>query len=385
MASNVVNLPAIVVGAGSDPAFANVRQPRGMVRINGVPVAGWLDFEVESNAFREADTFRVTFALSAMAKPYDAAWFTSQTTITLELLAGFPANPASYGASELASLIIGNVDQVSFDPAQRTLELSGRDLTALLIDAKTAEKWQNQTASQVATTLATRHGLTPVVTATTGTVGAFYQIDHVSTTSAQTEWDFLVWIAQQTQFVVYVKGNELHFEPAPDPTKAQAYDIAWTEADSTHSFQSNTKQLSFSRTLTVGKTISVTVRSWNSKQGKGFSASYPKSKVHGGAPGSKGQPLQQYSYTIPNLTQDQAVKRAQSIYNDLIKHEMRMSASLPADNLLSITNVLKVLGTGTAFDQTYYPESITRTMAFHAGYEMRIQARNHSTDVQAAT
>jgi hypothetical protein len=144
------------------------------------------------------------------------------------------------------------------------------------------------------------------------------------------------------------------------------------------------KQLSFSRTLTVGKTISVTVRSWNSKQAKGFSASYPKARVHGGSPGTKGQPIQQYFYTIPNLTQDQAIKRAQAIYNDLIKHEMRLSACLPADNLLTIDNVLQVSGTGTEFDQAYYPESITRTLSFHSGYEMRIEARNHSNDVEPA-
>ena len=364
--------------------MGSARQPRGMVRINGTPVAGWIEWEVESNAYREADTFSVSFALSELVAPYDQAWFTSQTTIGIEILAGFPADPNSYGAADLESLIIGNVDNVHFEPAQRTLELSGRDLTSLLIDAKTAEKWQNQTASEVATTLATRHGLTPVVTATTETMGRFYQIDHVSTTSTQTEWDFLTWIAQQIGFVVYVKGMELHFEPAPDTTKAPQYPITWQDADDSQTFQSSTKRLGFERTLTVGKTISVTVRSWNAKQRKGFTATYPANHAKGIRPGTATQPAQPYVFTIPNLTQDQATKRAQALYNDLIKHEMRLNAELPGDNDLSILHVIPVTGTQTAFDQTYFPEAITRRMGFDAGYTMTVRARNHSTDVQEA-
>jgi phage protein D len=355
-----------------------------MVRVNGSPLTGWIDFEVETNSFREADTFRVTFSLSALPPAFNEAWFASQTTIGIELLAGFPSNPDSYGASELDSLVTGNVDDVSYDPVQRTLELSGRDLTSLLIDAKTAEKWQNQTASQVATTLAGRHGLTAVVKSTSEKMGKFYQIDNVHSTNAQTEWDFLCWIAQQINFIVYVKGNELHFEPRPVPASATRYPLQWTQADTTHTFAANAVQMSFTRTLTVGKGLSVTVRSWNAKQRKGFTASYPTG-AKTSKPGTKGVPAQQYSYTIANLTQDQATKRAQSLYNDLIKHEMRISASVPADSVLSLTSVIPVTGTGTAFDQTYYPESITRRMSMHEGYRMEVKGRNKSADTQDAS
>lgn len=368
----------------ANSAQGPVRAPRGMVRINGSPVKGWLDLEVESNAFREADTFSVTFALSKLEAPYDVAWLTSQTTIGIELLAGFPADPYNFGAADLDSLIIGNVDSLHFGPAQRTIVLTGRDFTSLLIDAKTAEKWQNQTASEVATILAKRHGLTPVVTNTTETMGRFYQIDHVSTTTTQTEWDFLTSAAQQIGFVVYVKGKELHFEPAPDPANAPSYPVIWEEADDTRTFGSSTKRLEFDRTLTVGKTISVTVRSWNAKQRKGFTATYPSNHAKGIRPGTATQPAQSYVYAIPNLTQDQATKRAQALYNDLIKHEMRLNAELPGDNDLSILHVIPVTGTQTAFDQTYFPEAITRRMGFDAGYTMTVRARNHSTDVQEA-
>lgn len=366
------------------PLQSSARRPRGAVKINGTQVAGWVNWEVAQNAYLEASTFSVTFALSSLPPAMNEAWFTKQTTIGVEILAGFPADPDNFDASELDSLIIGNVDQVSYDPAQRTLELSGRDLTSLLIDAKTAEKFLNQTASQVATTLAQRHGLAPVVTATQGTVGRYYQIDHTITTRAFTEWDLLTQLARDSQSIVFVKGKSLYFQPAPDPSSAPQWPIKWTPATAQQSFQANVARLGFSRTLTVGKTITVAVRSWNQKQRKGFTVSYPQGHAKGIKPGDATTPSQLYSYAIANLTQQQATQRAQSIYNELIKNEMRLSASLPADNVLDVRHVIPVTGTGTAFDQTYYPEAITRRMGMDAGYTMDITGRNHSPEVEPA-
>lgn len=364
--------------------LGSTRQPRGMVKINGNAVPGWVNWQVAENAYREASTFSVTFALSKLPAAMNEAWFASQTTIGVEILAGFPVNPAEFGSSELDSLVVGNVDQVHYDPAGRTLELSGRDLTSLLIDAKTTEKFQNQTASEVATTLAQRHGLTPVVASTAGAVGRFYQIDHTITTCAHTEWDLLTELARYSQSVVYVKGRSLYFQPAPNPASAPKYPVKWTPASAQGPFSANVTRVSFSRTLTVGNTITVTVRSWNQKQRKGFSATYPTNHAKGIKVGSATSPAQLYSYAIANLTQEQATQRARAIYNELIRNEMRMKATLPADNVLDVTHVIPVTGTGTAFDQTYYPETITRHMGMDSGYVMDVTARNHSNDVEPA-
>jgi phage protein D len=360
------------------------RQPRGLVKINGNIIPGWKEWEVSTNYFREADTANITLHLGWLTSPYDESWFAQQTKMSFEVFAGFPSEPNNYGPSDLQSLILGNVDKVDYNPAQRTLELSGRDLTSLLIDAKTTEKFLNQTASQVATTLAQRHGLTPVVTATQGPIGRYLEIDHTTTTVAQTEWDLLCGIAQQMQYVVYVRGNSLYFQPAPDPAKATPYPVTWTPATQQTPYSSNTKGLSFARTLTVGSAITVTVRSWHQGQAKGFSATYPTSKAKGIKPGTATEPAQNYLYVIGNLTQQQAQQRAQAIYNEIIKNEMRMNYELPGDNDLDITNVMPVSGTGTSFDQSYFPDSITRRMSFDGGYTMEGTARNHSPGVQPA-
>ncbi len=67
--------------------------------------------------------------------------------------------------------MVGNIDSWDFDPAHFEIIASGRDLSGLLIDAKSAgESFKNYTSSQIASLLATRHGLTPVVTATSRAV-----------------------------------------------------------------------------------------------------------------------------------------------------------------------------------------------------------------------
>lgn len=360
------------------------RFPRGIVKINGNIIPALVEFEVDSNAWRESDTFRVTLALSALQAPYDEAWIASQTTMQVQLYGGTVDDPSNWSVDDLGSpLIVGNVDQVDYCPSSRTLELSGRDLTALLIDSRTAEKWINQSASQIATTIANRHGLTPNVTDTSGLAGGFYQADHVIPTTSQTEWDLLCWLAQQVGFVVFVKGQSLYFGPPPD-TSANTYPVAWVPGDTQNAFRSNVSSLRFSRTLTVGKTITVTVRSFNQQQRKGFSESYPSSKGGKIKPGSATSPAQAYSYLIPNLTKDQATQRAQAIYNEMIKNEMRMTADLPADNVLDIMHVIPVSGTGTSFDQTYYPESINRRLSMDEGFRMSISAKNHSDEVEPA-
>ena len=104
----------------------------------------------------------------------------------------------------------------------RTVEIDGRDLTARLLDARTQETFSNQTASQIAETLAARHGLTPNVTATQTLAGRYYAADHDRLTLGQfsratTEWDLLTFLAAREGFEAYVSGQTLTFAPCRQP------------------------------------------------------------------------------------------------------------------------------------------------------------------------
>lgn len=343
----------------------------------------WIDFEVNSNGFYQADTFRVSFPASGQHEDWDGkidlSWWAQQTDMTVEIFAGFPADPDRFTIGDLDLLIEGRVDDLSIDMPRGVVHLSGRDFTGRLIDTKTTRKWKDQTSSAIATALAKAHGLTPKVTKTATKVGTYYEMDHAQLTNQRSEWDLLAYLAHVERFVVYVKGRELHFEPQSDGSNA--YVLQWEKSGDGHPV-SNAMNLGFSRNLTLSKDVTVKVHSWNQKHKKGFTktarATHTKDKVLKRAASPVGEP-QVYTYVIPNLTPEKALQKAQALLKSITAHEMKLTASLPADNILTPQTVLEVKGTG-AYDQQYYPDSIIRRMSREGGYVMDITAKNHNVN-----
>ena len=361
-------------------------QPRGLVKINGTVIDGWLDFDVDNNSFFSADTFRLTLAAGALPSTMDAVWFCAQQDMYVELFIGFPNDPTNYGPQDLTSWIYGQTDEIDYDPVNNTITLTGRDLTRVFIDTKTTQKWQNLTSSQIATQLAQSHGLTPVVTATTIKAGKLYEIDHVNVTDERSEWDILNYLANAEGFIVYVRGQSLYFQPAPAPNTTP-YQIVWTPPSSNTGASANFMHVNFKRALTVSRGIQVIVRSWNKKQAKGFVAKFPSNvKTIQVGKSTVGAGVQIYSKTVANLDQATADQYAQNWYNQLVQHEMRFdNLRMPGDNNLDVTSLISLTGTGTVFDQTYYPDSINRSISFDGGYQMTVAAKNHSPDSQVGT
>ena len=368
----------------NSPAAPIVRQPRGAIKINGTLVWGWTSFDVDNNRHNAADTFKAELAVGGLPAAFNAAWFATQTSIRVELFAtDKPSDPANYNGPASDSLILGQVDHIDFDPAEGTISLSGRDLTALLIDTKTSENHQNQTSSAVATLLAQRHGLTPIVTATTTRIGQFYEIDHTDINQQQSEWDLLLRLADFEGFDVFVKGNSLYFQPKAQDN-GDRYAIVWTPpTDDSAAPLANTTTLKFSRDLTIAKGVTVEVRSWNAKQKKAFTATWPKAVKHI-KPGQSSNDNLTYHFHVAGLTQDQASAKAQAFYNQIVQHMVQLDADLPADSVLTCNSIIAVRGTGTAFDQSYYPSSVKRSLSATEGYRMTVSGKNISEEVENA-
>jgi hypothetical protein len=365
-----------------------VTVPRGVVRINGTIAPAWLDFEVENNALSSADTFTVRFIGSALPAATDVNWFSQQKDMYIELFAGFPANFDVYTPEELTKVIYGQADTIDYDIASDVITVHGRDLTRVFIDAKTTEKFQNQTSSQIATTLAKRRGLTPQVTATKTKAGAYYDIEHVNLMDERTEWDILSFLAQQEGFRVYVADKTLYFGPPP-AADSTPYPIVWSQVNpSTAQYVAmagNVEDMQFQRTLTVSRGVTVIVRSWNDKNQYGFNATYPPKKVGSLQPGqaTTAGGGQVFTFFYPNIDKQRALQIAQQKYDLIVAHEMKFSCRLPGDVTLSAQTVIQVSGTGTAFDQTYYPSQIVRRMSFDGGFEMTVHGKNHAATSQA--
>lgn len=372
---------------------SSVRQPRGIVRVTvsgkTYIMPGWLEWEVNNNNFASADTFRISFALGGLPAQFNANWWAAQQSITLEILAGFPKNPSSVNFEELSSLIVGKVDGIEVNMASNTLEAHGRDLTSLLIDTKVTEKYQNQNSSDIAISLAKRHGLTPSVTPTGPKeyVGGFYEIDAVTHSYQQTEWDMLNRLARLERFVVYVSGTTLYFGPLV--SKQPPYALNWVQPDANANggySMFNGMSLSLSRNLTVANGIVVEVLSRHIKTNKSYTATYPK-QPNVCTPEQVGTPAPKlYSFNAPaTYYPDQVDKMAEAMYHELIRHEMNLSAELPADNVMAAGMQIQLTGTGLDFDQLYWADSVVRRMSMHEGYIMHVSAKNAAPDLPAST
>ena len=365
---------------------------------------GVIGAEVTNASHFVADSFRVTLSSTAQPITSNAAYWSTGAYDQIGVSIGFENEAA-------LQLITGQVDDIDYDLTNRTIILSGRDLSAALFDSRTSEKFQNLTASQIAQTLALRHGLDSEVQQTATQAGTYYNIDHTVLTQEQTEWDLLVFLAEQEGFDVWVSGTKLYFLPTlqapaivppgslpwlnqPSPpagqtpplpwqvpaTKSQpgqnldTYVIKWNQPP-TGSPDSNATSIQLHRSETLAKDIEVHVLSFNQK---GQESVFGVAKAFGAKSVRKGK-AQLYTFRRPNLTRDQAQKLAQSYLADLTRHEMTLSASLPGDNVLSTRTLVQLVGTGTAWDQLYYPDSVTRRISFSEGYRMEVRAKNHST------
>ena len=381
MSETAAEYSASLATLNSPARQPTVRAPRLRVMMGGVELPGAYSAEVTNNNWFQADRFRLEFAFNADPN-YGLSWWSQQTDMLLDI-------QMSLSAGGWVSLIIGQVEDIDTHPATGVITVTGKDLTSRLVEARTQETFLNQTASQVATTLAGRHGMTADVDATTTTVGRYYQIDHDQVTMGQfsrttTEWDLLSYLARQEGFDLYVTGTVLHFKKATLPS-ATPWIVSWVAGDKGPSI-SNVNDLNLRRSLTLAKDIQVVVKSWHSKTGRSFQK---KARAVGAkSPGAQassnqtGTSSQQYVFIVPNLTEDEAQKLANAKLADLSKHERTISWAEPGDLTLTPRNLVRLDGTGTAFDQTYFVDEITRNISFDQGFTMHVSAKNHDSRSQ---
>ena len=353
----------------NDLSLGTVRRPRLLATVNGAMVGNAVSARVVSNNHYAADRFSLVAALGDTPA---AAWMSSDVMLV-------EIGIALDGRAE--SLVQGEVDQIEMDAVRGLVFLSGRDLTARLIEARTQESFANRTASEIATLLAGRRGLSAAVTATTTPVGRYWQLQRDRITldqfsRATTEWDLLVTLAGLEGFDVWVAGSSLHFRPseeAPGPgfvlrARPGPYGAA------------NVTGLRLERALTLARDIEVVVKSWNSRQQQAFIRTARRRRS-----GGRAEQVQRHVYVVPNLTPDEALKLAQHKLAELTRHERVVVAEMPGELAMKPRLRLRLAGTGTDFDQDYWIDEIDRTLHTSRGFSQTVRARNASNDSQATS
>ena len=333
----------------SDSSF---RAPRIVVLADGAPLPNLMDADISANAHFAAARFRLRLALDPVTA---AGLLQAGSILDIQLALGGPPT----------SLLQGEADTVTLDVLNQTVDIEGRDLTARLLDARTQETFSNQTASQIAETLAARHGLIPDITSTSTLAGRYYSAEHDRITLGQfsratTEWDLLTFLAGREGFEVYVSGQTLTFAPLPTTapvlvlTPAQCLDLQLRQV------------------LTLARDLEVTVKSWNTRQ----QAAFTQTARSAARSGSGAGPAQRIVVVRPNLSPNDALQLAQRILADLSAHERVVLAELPGEVSLSARAQVLLSGTGTDFDQVYYIAELDRTFSAEQGFTERLRLKN---------
>lgn len=357
----------------------DLRHPRLRVLADGFELPGVIFAEIVSNNHYAADRFR----LQLEVRPVAAAQWSVTDSALLDI------QVATDGPNWI-SLITGDVDQLRLDTRSHTMSLEGRDLTAGLIETRTQETFANQTSSEIATTIAARHGLTADVTRTMTPVGAYWQLEHDRITlgsfsRAITEWDLLVTLAQHEGYDVWVFGSTLFFRLASSLPVA----AVTLRSVATLSGPANIISMQLERALTLARDIEVVVKSWNSRQANAFAqtarARREGSSSHAvGVAGARSR-IQRYVYVVPNLTPDAALKLAQMRLAELTRHERVVEIEMPGELTLAPRQKIRVEATGTSFDQEYWIDEITRRIDVKHGFTQHLRARNATVGSQSTT
>ncbi|GAB0115314.1 hypothetical protein [Acidisoma sp. C75] len=347
------------------------------LRLNGTSVAGVLDAEVTLANHQVAGSFHVTLALGADPN-FTAATFATAIDLYAEIRfgIGIPGLPAA--TATWASIITGSVDIIAYDLAAGTVQLSGRDLSAVFIDSLSAETFANNTASEIAQTLAARHGLTPVVTPTTGPVGRYYADGHALSSlhrshSLVTEWDLLCGLAETEGFDVFVQNDSLFFtSPATDALPTV---LTWMNPGSPGIAL---QTLHLERTLGLARDIVVTVQSWNSRQATMISETVRASPSGKAVVSTSPYAKQPATYVLirPNLTSSEALTLANNTLSDLSRHQRVISAIMPGELSLAPRKPVVLAGSDTAFDQPYIIDEVVRHFSVRTGFTQTIRAVN---------
>lgn len=340
------------------PTAGTLAAPRSILMVGSKSI-NWCDWSAGHNGIYEAGTLRVEIP----AKFADWAWWAQQSEILIDVYVGFPKDPQNYSAKDLTLLQTYRVDSIRLNAATQGITLSGRDLTGLMADRKVDLKFQNQTASQVATHLAGLAGLKTDIQPTKSLVGHFFALDHVSLHRQQSIWTILTYLAQREGLQCFVLGRTLHFGKFNSALSNEPYLIQYEPPTADRPYpRSNAVDLEFEHDLTLANDVSVRVRSYHGMKNAVYTSIATSSKtakrIERNAELAQG--MQRYEFTFAGLTQAQCDAKAMELIDQISKHEFKMEACLPGDAIIYPWTPIEVRGTGTPYDTTYQAARVMR-------------------------
>ena len=330
------------------------------VTLNGVPIEGLLHASVVTGNCFSSDSYALTFAMGSFPLS-DISFWSSLASAYIEIV------PLSQNYPLPQSLISGMIDTVVIDPIVQTVAVEGRDLSSTLIDSYRQQDFVNQTASEVVSSIALFHGLTPVVTPTTSEVGRYYGDGYTRLSIGQfsrlrSDWDLVVQLARENSFDVFVQDRSLFFQPSGS-----------LEGLPAHIALCDIRTLRFEQNLSISANVGARVQSWNSQD----MASYAIDSAQDGADVIQGfEPagIQPFLFSAANFTSQQVADSAGRYAAELSRLGTVVHIEMPWDLGLAARTAVLIDQTNSPLDAIYRIDTIERHYSSSSGSIQTIRA-----------
>jgi phage protein D len=336
--------------------------PRVWAQINGADVDSVMHANISNNGSCKSSRFELTVSTSG----------NTQADQWLPLIAG-KVTVAIYMRSRRgengSTMFEGLADNIAIDPINSTARITGRDYSSVLISSTYQDSFFNQTASEIANSIAARHGFVQNISPTSTMVGS-YQCDgynqvllnaHSHITS---EWDLLKSLAKTERFQLFVSGVTLNFAPA----EALSRNARSIGAD-------NVIALTFHKICPTSDQMALTAKSWNSwlSQALTYSDDQSADQSAFALPTLNADPAAEVALVRPNLTSQDAERLVNQRLDALNEQSMTVQIVMPGEMSLMPGDILFVNSGNSIADGNYIVRSIRRQFSTTAGFIQYIQ------------
>jgi phage protein D len=334
--------------------------PRVRALVNGTLVDTILHASITDNGSCKASHFELT--AQASGDTSSDLWLNSldeRLTVTISIYSDW--NDSS------TTIFEGLADSMLFDPLRMIARIQGKDYSSILANSSFQDSFLNRTASEIARSIAGRHGFGSNISSTTALVGSYRSGNHNQMalnaySHITSEWDLLIHLARSEGFELFVDGGTLVFAPA------EALQHNYVAIDN-----SDVQDIRFSKNCQLSGQTTVVVKSWNSWTNRASLSSQQQAADQvPSALGSGANSATEFVLVKPNLAPADVERLAQSYSAALNKQTIGVEIAMPGEPFLRPGDVLTVGGSGTGFDMEYTIASVRRRFSSTAGYVQHV-------------
>jgi hypothetical protein len=333
------------------------RSPRIWVQIDGTAFDTVMHADMVSAGSCRSSHFELTLALSGKLELIQ--WLCSLSgRVVVKIYMRLRPGENDTIMSE------GLMDSLTLDSLSNVVSIRGRDYSSILIDSTYQESFYNQTASEVATSIALRHGFLPNIAETSALIGDYSGGDHSQLllnvhSRITSEWDLLTHLAGIENVELFVDGTSLVFSSLSD-LGSNFFSVN----------KSIAKSIRFNKRFPLSGGSNLTVKSWNSWLGQLSHYSDPQLSEQDTPDGNSlaGDSKVEIAIIKPNLSPQGAEKLYQRCLNSMKEREATVEITMPGEVTIKPGDVISVSGSATSFDSDYAVRTVRRQYSSTTGF-----------------